>query len=101
MCQIFANQPAETYQYITRSIRIDGHVTSVKLEASFWTILEEIAAHQAMSMPKFLSRIHQEALALNGDVTNFASMLRCACLIYLRQPSQTIKTAQAELCDSL
>jgi len=35
MCEIFAHQPIENYQFITRSIRIDGHATSVKLEASF------------------------------------------------------------------
>ena len=48
MCEIFAKQPQENYQFITRSIRIDGHVTSVKLESSFWLILEEIASESAV-----------------------------------------------------
>ncbi|MDF5653146.1 DNA-binding protein, partial [Vibrio parahaemolyticus] len=29
MCEIFAKQPQDNYQFITRSIRIDGHATSV------------------------------------------------------------------------
>ncbi|GAJ77721.1 hypothetical protein JCM18905_3625 [Vibrio sp. JCM 18905] len=73
MCEIFAKQPPQdNYQFITRSIRIDGHATSVKLEASFWTILEEIANAQNMTVPKFISTVYQEALEYNGEVNNFA-----------------------------
>ncbi|EGA68426.1 hypothetical protein VISI1226_22902 [Vibrio sinaloensis DSM 21326] len=86
MCEIFSQQPQENYQTIARSIRIDGHATSIKLEASFWQILEEIAAKQQMTLPRFISSIHNEALQHNGEISNFTSLLRCACLIYLRQP---------------
>ncbi|MDF2153809.1 ribbon-helix-helix domain-containing protein [Vibrio sp. CAU 1672] len=96
MCEIFAKQPQENYQFITRSIRINGHATSVKLESSFWAILEQIADAQAMSVPKFISTVYQEALQHNGEVTNFASLLRCACLTYARQPHATIRHALAE-----
>lgn len=85
MCQIFSQQPIEHYQYITRAIRIDGHATSVKLELSFWEILEQIANNQEMSVPKFISNIYKESMAHNGGVTNLASILRCSCLIYLKQ----------------
>ncbi len=92
MCEIFAHQPTENYQFITRSIRIDGHATSVKLEASFWETLEEIAEYQGLSVPRFISTIYKEALEYNGEVTNFASLLRCACLIYSRKPQETLST---------
>lgn len=97
MCEIFAKQPQDNYQFITRSIRIDGHATSVKLEASFWTILEEIANAQNMTVPKFISTVYQEALEYNGEVKNFASLLRCACLTYARQPKETIRQALTQL----
>ncbi|EGR0025827.1 ribbon-helix-helix domain-containing protein [Vibrio alginolyticus] len=97
MCEIFTKQPQDNYQFITRSIRIDGHATSVKLEASFWTILEEIASAQNMTVPKFISTVYQEALEYNGEVNNFASLLRCACLTYARQPQETTRQALAQL----
>ncbi len=97
MCEIFAKQPQQNYQFITRSIRIDGHATSVKLESSFWLILEEIAAAQDMTVPKFISTVYQEALEHNGEVNNFASLLRCACLTYARQPDATIEAVKQQL----
>ncbi|TMX36514.1 ribbon-helix-helix domain-containing protein [Vibrio sp. Hep-1b-8] len=85
MCEIFSQQPQENYQTIARSIRIDGHATSIKLEASFWQILEEIAEQQDLTLARFISTIHNEALQYNGEINNFTSLLRCACLIYRKR----------------
>lgn len=97
MCELFSKQPLEGYQYKTRSIRLDGHVTSVKLEASFWQVLEEIATKQQMRLSHFLSNLYNEALDHAGDVTNFTSLLRCTCLIYLRQPNDVIDIVKQQL----
>jgi len=97
MCEIFSNQPKENYQTIARSIRIDGHATSIKLEASFWHILEEIAEQQSMTLPRFISSIYTEALVYNGEINNFTSLLRCACLIYLRQPASVMDIVKLHL----
>ncbi|MBK9083135.1 MAG: ribbon-helix-helix domain-containing protein [Rhizobiales bacterium] len=82
MCRIFAELPESAYAYQTRSVRLGGHVTSIRLEASFWAILEEISAAQGVSLGRFLSRLHDEVLEFRGGETNFASLLRCACLTY-------------------
>ena len=82
MCQLFAHQPQRDYESHTRSLRIDGHSTSIRLEMAFWDTLEEIAAKDEMSLAKFLSRLHSEVLDHHGEVHNFASLLRCSCLIY-------------------
>ena len=83
MCYVFAGQDPESYAYHTRSVRLAGYSTSIRLESKFWTILEEIADAQDLTMSKFLSQLYDEALEIHGDVSNFASLLRCACLIYL------------------
>lgn len=85
MCRIFAGQPPEAYSYQTRSIRLGGHSTSIRLEAAFWSILEEIAAAETMSLAKFLTTLHDEVLEFRGEATNFTSLLRCACLTYVAQ----------------
>jgi predicted DNA-binding ribbon-helix-helix protein len=59
-----------------------GHSTSIRLEMSFWDTLEEIAAKEGMSLAKFLTTLHDEVLDHHGEVKNFASLLRCSCLIY-------------------
>ncbi|WP_448950547.1 ribbon-helix-helix domain-containing protein [Labrys neptuniae] len=83
MCHLFASQSPETYETHTRSVRIGGHVTSLRLEAVFWDILEELAADQGMSLGRFVTRLHDEVLELHGDVRNFTSLLRCCCLKYV------------------
>jgi predicted DNA-binding ribbon-helix-helix protein len=82
MCQLFAHQPRRDYESQTRSLRIDGHCTSIRLEMAFWDTLEEIASREDMSLAKFLTRLHSEVLDHYGEVHNFASLLRCSCLIY-------------------
>ena len=82
MCHLFARQPQRGYESQTRSLRIGGHCTSIRLEMSFWDTLEEIAAKQNMSLAKFLTTLHDEVLDHYGEVKNFASLLRCSCLIY-------------------
>ena len=50
-----------------------------------------------MTTPQFLSKIYDEALELHGQVSNFASLLRCACTLYLEQPKLVIAHASAEM----
>ncbi len=82
MCRIFAGQEPASYEGQTRSIRLNGHSTSIRLEAAFWSMLEEVAASQGMSVARFASTLHDEVLELHGEVSNFASLLRCTCLVY-------------------
>jgi predicted DNA-binding ribbon-helix-helix protein len=98
MCRIFAGQSPDTYAYQTRSVRLSGHSTSIRLEAAFWQILEEIAAAEHMTLAKFLTTLHDEVLEFRGEAANFTSLLRCACLTYvgqLRQPAPTELPAPA------
>ena len=97
MCHIFAAQDPANYTFVSRSIRLGGHSTSVKLEEKFWKILDYVAQEQSMTTPKFLSRVYDEALDINGDVPNFASLLRCACVLYLEQPSEVMETVRIQL----
>lgn len=83
MCEVFAGQDPQRYRPVNRSIRIGGHSTSIQLEAAFWVLIDEIAAGQNMSTPRFLSTLYDEALEINGAVSNFASLLRTSCLIYI------------------
>ena len=85
MCRLFAGQEPRTYEYETRSLRLNGQCTSLRLERAFWAVLDEIAAAEHLSVPQFVSKLHSELLQLNGEARNFTSLLRCACLVHLRR----------------
>ncbi|GFM36171.1 ribbon-helix-helix domain-containing protein [Desulfovibrio psychrotolerans] len=83
MCRIYASTEPAEYEQVTRSVRLHGGVTSVRLERRFWAVLEELAESEDTSLPKFLEALHDEAVALHGQIGNFASLLRVVCATYL------------------
>jgi predicted DNA-binding ribbon-helix-helix protein len=103
MCHLFAHQPPRDYESQTRSLRIGGHCTSIRLEMAFWDTLEVIAAKENMSVGKFLTTLYNEVLDHHGEVSNFASLLRCSCLIYRARSVQAVaqfREAAAPILDA-
>jgi predicted DNA-binding ribbon-helix-helix protein len=45
-----------------------------------------------MSLAKFLTTLHDEVLDHHGEVRNFASLLRCSCLIYRSRSAAGVAT---------
>jgi predicted DNA-binding ribbon-helix-helix protein len=84
MCRVYAEQDPESYRVVTRSIRLNGYCTSIRLEAMFWSILDDIAAGQGLSTPRFISTLYDEVTELRGGVGNFASLLRVTCTGFVR-----------------
>ena len=84
MCRLFVSQDPATYAAETRPIRLHGHLTSIRLEAAFWDTLEEIARREGISVARFVSVLHDEIMATQGEVPNFASLLRVTCMHWLR-----------------
>jgi predicted DNA-binding ribbon-helix-helix protein len=100
MCRLFAHQPQRDYESQTRSLRIGGHCTSIRLEMSFWDTLEEIAGKEGLSLAKFLTKLHTEVLDHHGEVNNFASLLRCSCLIYRSRSAVATTDYRAPILDA-
>ena len=86
MCRIFAGQDPDRYTLETRRMRLNGQSTSIRLEKSFWGILDEIAESEGLSTPGFVSKLHAEVLELHGEPSNFTSLLRCTCLVHREAP---------------
>lgn len=85
MCQIFAGQDPDRYASQTRSLRLNGLSTSIRLENAFWGIIDRIADDEGVSTPAFVSKLHSEVLELRGEPENFSSLLRCCCLVYMER----------------
>lgn len=83
MCEIYSGAEEQLFELKSRSVRIDGVVTSIRLEAVFWKIIEDIAAEADISVAEFLTRIYNEVIQQRGVLGNFTSLLRVACTTYL------------------
>lgn len=106
MCHMYASTDPGRYDSTTRSVRLQGHVTSVRLENEFWSILDTLAAGQAMSTARFICQLHDEVMAERGEIGNLTSLLRVSCAVYLHaqagpamtrrpRPAQTSRAVSA------
>jgi len=82
MCEIFISAEPESYDSRTRSVRLHGVVTSIRLENLFWSVLEEIAARDGMGVVQLIEKLYDELVVARGAVGNFASFLRVTALRY-------------------
>jgi len=58
---------------------MDGMVTSIRLENMFWTVLEDIASKDEMTVPQLLHQLYNESFDEGHDMRNFTSFLRVCC----------------------
>ena len=83
MCELFIKADARLWESTTRSLRIDGMATSVRLENFFWAKLEEIARRDRINVAQLIARLHHESIEAGHDLGNFTSFLRVCCARYL------------------
>lgn len=62
MCQLFINADSRLWTCRTKSLRIDGVVTSIRLEEFFWDILEEVAFRDQMTVNQMITKLYLESL---------------------------------------
>lgn len=85
MCEIFARLEPAVYKPEMRRLRLNGQSTSIRLERTYWALLDETARSERISTPALVSKLHAEVLELYGEVNNFTSHLRCACLTLIER----------------
>jgi predicted DNA-binding ribbon-helix-helix protein len=83
MCQLFINADSKLWTYRTKSLRIDGVVTSIRLEEFFWDILDEVSFRDQMTTNQMITKLYLESLDADHDISNFTSFLRVCCSRYL------------------
>lgn len=83
MCQIFISADPDLYRSRSRSLRLHGMATSIRLENMFWKVLEEIGARDGMTVTQLITRLYDELMEAGGDGANFTSFLRVSCGRYL------------------
>jgi predicted DNA-binding ribbon-helix-helix protein len=100
MCEFFVKADPIKYEQRSRTLRIHGVLTSLRLENMVWDILAEMAEQEGCTTNALISLFHDEILAHRGEVPNFASFLRVTCMRYLRQAGQAKSAAQGEASEA-
>lgn len=83
MCDIYTSADPIHYEQRTRSMRIHGVVTSIRLENLCWDILARIAAKDQMTTNQLIGKLYEEIVERRGGVDNLSSFLRVSCMRYL------------------
>jgi predicted DNA-binding ribbon-helix-helix protein len=82
MCQVFAMTDPILYESRSRSVRIHGAITGIRLENLFWQLLSSMAESEGLTTNQLIGKLHEEVSRHRGEVTNFTSFLRVTCLRY-------------------
>ncbi|GAC1536995.1 MAG: hypothetical protein NVS2B4_17240 [Ramlibacter sp.] len=93
MCEFFVKADPIQYEQRSRTVRIHGVLTSLRLENMMWETLAEMAEQEGRTTNALIVMFHDEILVHRGEVPNFASFLRVTCMRYLRQRLLTSENA--------
>lgn len=105
MCRLFIGAEPDLWEPQTRSMRLEGVSTSVRLERFFWTVLEEIGRRDGLALSQLVAKLSRESTEAGHDPANFASFLRVCCARYQAlqlageipaEPDVTIASLDAE-----
>jgi predicted DNA-binding ribbon-helix-helix protein len=73
MCEFFVKADPILYESRTRTVRIHGVLTSIRLENLVWDTLAEMAHDESCTTNALIAQFHDEILLHRGDVANFSS----------------------------
>ncbi len=96
MCGLYAKADVIVYESRTRSLRIHGVLTSIRMENSFWDVLSEVAAQEGLTTNQLIVALHDELVERRNETTNFASFLRVCCLRYTMSLARPAADGPAE-----
>jgi predicted DNA-binding ribbon-helix-helix protein len=96
MCEVYVKADPVLFESRSRTIRIHGVITTIRLENEVWDTLAEMAAAEGCNTNQLIVKFHDELLANQVEVPNFASFLRVSCLRFLRKGAhKSVAAAQA------
>jgi predicted DNA-binding ribbon-helix-helix protein len=67
----------------SKSVRLNGLATCLRLEEVYWNILADIARSNSCSVNAILSYVDREVHLRHGGVKNFSGLIRVVCVAHL------------------
>jgi predicted DNA-binding ribbon-helix-helix protein len=66
-----------------RSVRLNGIATCLRLEEIYWSIIEELAREESLTVGKLISRWAMEMDLAQESIWNFTGYVRVVCVVQL------------------
>jgi predicted DNA-binding ribbon-helix-helix protein len=79
----YCNFSADLVKPRQRSIRVNGLATCLRLEEIYWSIIEELARRESLTVGKLISRWAMEMDLAHESVWNFTGYIRVICVMQL------------------
>ena len=76
-------------QPLSKSVRLNGFATCLRLEEIYWDVLSDISQCNACSINALLSYIVREIHLRHGGVKNFSGLIRVVCVMHLMKTGQS------------
>ncbi|MNN43378.1 hypothetical protein D3C76_1564340 [compost metagenome] len=67
---------------LSRSVRLNGFATCLRLEQVYWDILAEMARINCCTVSTLLSHVDREVHLRHGGVKNFSGLVRVVCVVH-------------------
>ncbi|MFJ4248463.1 Ribbon-helix-helix domain-containing protein [Pseudomonas helmanticensis] len=68
-------------QPLSRSVRLNGFATCLRLEQVYWNILGRMAEDCGCSISTLLSHVDRQVHLRHGGVKNFSGLVRVVCVM--------------------
>ncbi len=101
MCEFFVKADPILYEQRSRTVRIHGVLTSIRLENFAWDILAEMALAEGCTTNALIVQFHDEILAHRGELPNFASFLRVTCMRYLDRRLRALEPVPSRVASTV
>lgn len=82
-CTTYRNFRSDFLKPRQRSIRVNGLATCMRLEEIYWSIIEELARSESLTVGKLISRWAMEMDLTQEAVWNFTAYIRVVCVLQL------------------
>lgn len=81
---------------LSRSVRLNGFATCLRLEEVYWGVLSDIAILNECSINALLSYVDREVHLRHGGVKNFSGLVRVVCVMHLLNTSRDARRVVPE-----
>ena len=78
---------------LSRSVRLNGFATCLRLEQVYWDILGDMARINCCSVSALLSHVDREVHLRHGGVKNFSGLVRVVCVVHSRKEGRCMVMA--------
>nr|WP_246024767.1 ribbon-helix-helix domain-containing protein [Paraburkholderia dinghuensis] len=66
-----------------RSVRLNGIATCLRLEEIYWSIIEQLAREESLTVGKLISRWAMEMDLAHESIWNFTGYVRVVCVVQM------------------